>query len=372
MKTAKTGRYWPMLYKFAKSGATQEWQIGTVIYDDGTAAYETNYGQRGGKIQTALVEVNEGKNIGKANETTPLEQAASEAESKWKLQKDKGYSENAPKKVQNTNPMLAHKYGDKADKVTFPCYWQPKLDGIRCIASRNGDDITLISRRGKTFNTLDHIKKILLGVMSDGDIFDGELYVHGIPFQKVVSWIKRAQPRTVDVKYNVYDCINDAPFDKRFKLICSRIGHKGQGLVKTVYTAQLNSHAEVKTILTEQEKRGFEGIMLRVGDCLYECGRRSSNLLKVKTFKDSEYLIIGAEENKGRQKGQCTFVCQAPNGATFKCKPMGTDAVRKEYWENRSNYIGKQLTVRYFELTTSDKPVPRFPIGVGIREEWDK
>lgn len=368
MKIAHTGRTWPMLYKFAKSGATQVWQINSLCYSDGTAAYETSYGQQGGKIQNALVEVNEGKNLGKANETTPWEQAANEAEAKWKLQQDKGYSIGAPKTLPKTDPMLAHTYEKKMDKVTFPCYWQPKLDGIRCIASRNGNEITLISRRGNEFITLDHLKKILLEIMEDGDILDGELYVHGVPFQRVVSWIKRKQAKTADVMYNVYDMISDDVFRLRFDKLCKRVGHKGKGVIKTVYTSHLNSHAEISKVLKEQEVRGFEGIMLRVGTCLYSNGRRSSQLLKCKTFVDAEYLIIGAEENKGRQKGQCTFICKASNGATFKCKPMGTDTQRREYWENKNKYIGKMLTVRYFELTTSDNPVPRFPIGVAIRD----
>lgn len=365
------GRTWPTLFKFAKSGAIQQWEITAIEYSNGTAAYEVEYGQQGGKIQVALVEVNEGKNLGKTNETTPYEQAISEAKAKWKLQQDKGYCAGVPKVLPRTDPMLAHKYRDKADKVTFPCYWQPKLDGIRCIAYRDGEDITLISRRGKEFDTLNHIKTILLEIMNHGDIFDGELYAHGVAFQKVVSWIKRAQPKTKDVMYNVYDMVNDDIFRLRFDRLCKLIGHKGKGVIKTVYTSHLNSHAEVKTILAQQEARGFEGIMLRVGYCKYQCGRRSSELLKVKTFIDQEFEIIGAEENKGRQKSQCTFVCKTDTGTTFKCKPMGTDAERKEYWTNKATYIGQMLTVRFFEWTTSDNPVPRFPIGVSVREEWD-
>jgi len=34
-------------------------------------------------------------------------------------------------------------------------------------------------------------------------------------------------------------------------------------------------------------------------------------------------------------------------------------------FQNGSNYIGQQLTVRYQELT--DDGVPRFPVGIAIR-----
>jgi len=361
-------KQWPTLYKFAKSGAVQTWLIIAKDYPSGSAMYESRFGQKNGKIQFALVEVKSGKNIGKANETTPFKQACMEAKAKWKKQLDKGYTEGAPKVLKRTDPMLAKKYQDCAHLVTFPCHWQPKLDGIRCVGFREDGKVKLVSRRGKTFNTLMHIENILEGILGSDDIFDGELYVHGIPFQTVISWIKRLQTDTARVKYNVYDSISDKPFKKRFANVCKLIDKNGYGFVRTVYTAQLNSDAEIKSTLVAQEDRGFEGIMLRVGDCLYENGRRSSNLLKCKSFQDEDFIIIGGEENKGRQKGQCTFVCKTAEGTTFKVKPKGTDTERKEYWENLDSYIGKELTVRFFEWTTSDKPVPRFPIGIIIRD----
>ncbi len=36
------------------------------------------------------------------------------------------------------NPMLAHKFEDYKDKITYPVYSQPKLDGIRCIVRADG------------------------------------------------------------------------------------------------------------------------------------------------------------------------------------------------------------------------------------------
>lgn len=362
------GRQWPTLYKFAKSGAIQEWSISTGQNPDGTAFHKVLYGQQNGAQQTARVDVVEGKNIGKRNETTPYEQACAEAQSKWERQLDKGYAQGAPKPLPKTQPMLAKPYEKEMAKVIFPCHWQPKLDGVRCIAARDGDEITLLSRKGKVFEALDHIKNVLKNIMEDGDVFDGELYCHNVKFQTLISWIKRKQSDTAKVIYNVYDVINEEPFSKRFELFCQRIAHKGQGIVKTVYTGLVDSHSSIRRTLDEQLERGYEGIMLRIGDCKYQVGRRSSQLLKVKVFVDEEYPIVGAEENKGRQKGQCTFVCETKDGARFKVKPMGTDEQRRNYWKRHKELIGKQLTVRYFELTSSEKPVPRFPIGIAVRD----
>lgn len=358
----------PTLYKYAKSGATQQWRIWANDLGVDGASYSTEYGQVGGKLQTTTVEVREGKNLGRSNESTPYAQAISEAQSKWNLQRDKGYSDGAPQPLRATSPMLAYSYADHIESITFPCHWQPKLDGIRCIVERNGDEITLLSRKGKEFDTLPHLAEQLLEILDDGDIFDGELYVHGVPFQTVVSWIKKQQPETAQVRYNVYDMVRDEPFGKRFfTRLCPKIGHR-QGHINTVHTGILNSHTEINTILAEQEARGYEGIMLRVGDCTYQTGHRSSQLLKVKTFIDQEFVITGAEENKGRQKGQCSFICVTDRGAEFTVKPVGTDAQRREYWQRHQELVGKLLTVRFFEWTTSDPPKPRFPVGIAVRD----
>jgi DNA ligase-1 len=358
----------PKLFKFAKSGATQEWSIEAVANFDGTAAYETTYGQVGGSLQTTRVDIIAGKNIGKSNETTPLEQATSEATSKWKGQLDKGYAVGKPKPLMGTSPMLAKSYDKFAHKVTFPCYWQPKLDGVRCIAHRQGDKITMLSRKGKVFDTLGHITAVLIDLMDDGEILDGELYIHGETFQRTISWVKRLQPDTAKVVYNIYDIINDKPYAPRFDRICALVGHKGKGIIRTTFTSKLNSHKEIAKVLKEQEDKDYEGIMLRVGICAYQVGRRSVDLLKVKTFLDEEFEITGAEETKGRQKGQCVFVCKTSLGAEFRVKPMGTDAERCKMWDDHAKLIGQMLTVRFFEWTTSVPPVPRFPVGVGIRD----
>ncbi len=49
-------------------------------------------------------------------------------------------------------PMLAHMYNP--DKAIFPCYIQPKLDGVRCIITKKG----AFSRTGKEFKNIEHIK----------------------------------------------------------------------------------------------------------------------------------------------------------------------------------------------------------------------
>src|SRR5689334_16299941 len=88
----------PTLYKKTSSGAIQMWTISVDYHLGGekgeSALIQTVFGQVDGKKQIANDVVLEGKNIGKANETTAFEQAISEAKSQWERKKKKGYVES--------------------------------------------------------------------------------------------------------------------------------------------------------------------------------------------------------------------------------------------------------------------------------------
>mgnify|MGYP003330811890 CR=1 FL=1 len=123
------------IYKQTKTGATQEWTIEVV-----GNKYRTISGQTDGKKVTNEWTVVYGKNEGRANATTDKEQAMKEAEAKRKLKLERGYFENIKHigKKQYFEPMLAAKWEDYKDKVEYPIFSQPKLDGIRCIVTKDG------------------------------------------------------------------------------------------------------------------------------------------------------------------------------------------------------------------------------------------
>ncbi len=126
---------------------------------------------------------------------------------------------------------------------------------------------------------------------------------------------------------------------------------------------------QVKKNLETQLARGYEGIMLRNRFAPYKVGGRSADLQKVKLFIDMEFAIIGAYENE-KQRGQCTLECVTKAGASFGAKPKGDSKVREQYWTDwqAGKLKGKVLTVRFFEWTTSEHPVPRFPVGIVVRD----
>ena len=116
-------------------------------------------------------------------------------------------------------------------------------------------------------------------------------------------------------------------------------------------------------------KAGYEGSMARNKESKYLFGYRSKDLLKVKRFLDAEYKVVGFTEGSAVESGCIVFVCETDDGQEFSVRPTGTHSERKVWFTHGETFIGKMLTVKYQEL--SNDGVPRFPVGLHFREEWD-
>jgi len=371
------------LYKMDSKGKIR---VLTVSYgsDERGSFYEQEHGLLDGKLQTSRTYV-AGKNAGKANATTDEEQAEKEAESKRAKKRDRGgYSESIPED-KPMMPMLALTHDKHGHKIKYPAYVQPKLDGIRCFVHVDGESVTLKSRTGKEFTSLDHIAdavRELVSVMgkSVGSfILDGELYNHQFKedFQGLVSAIKRDKPseNTHLVEFHCYDYVAES---RDFKDRIDELYHMGWWLsevstiqiVPTFPVENLDEVVEQNSLWLED---GYEGSMIRNSKGGYQPNRRSPDLQKYKSFMDAEFEIVGAVENKGKMEGQCTFTCVTEDGTEFGCKPMGDESQREQYWIDfqAGKLTGKMLTVKFFEWTTSENPVPRFPVGVIVRDYED-
>jgi DNA ligase-1 len=109
--------------------------------------------------------------------------------------------------------------------------------------------------------------------------------------------------------------------------------------------------------------RGFEGIIIRNHAGLYTFGQRSHDLLKLKNFVDAEFTIIGANEDAD---GGVVWVCRTDRGDAFGVRPKGTLEDRQNSLASWESMVGKKLTVRYQNF--SEKGVPIFPVGIGVRD----
>lgn len=364
----------PILQKLTSSGNTQIWKIWVVSPSD----IVVEFGQKDGKMQKKIEHIAEGKNVGKANETSPWEQACSEAESKWNKKKYSGYfvagtlvgtEQYSPT---CTLPMLAQSYDKHSKKIIWPAYAQKKYDGCRAIAIRQADKVTLLSRKGKEFKALPHLN-IQLGKYlppQNGEFaLDGELYCHGENFQDIISRIKRddIHPDSTSIEYHVYDIFQPAWPEWTYQQRLDKL--KALNLdrhIKLVETVEVKDETELLAFHGKCVAAGYEGAMIRNKLGLYVNDKRSYDLQKVKTFQTDEFEIVGAEENRGSHLGQCSLICRTKTGNEFAVKPEGTEEIRKQYWIDYQAGLltGKMLTVKYFEL--SKDGVPRFPVGQEI------
>jgi DNA ligase-1 len=386
----------PTIYGVEKNGKTKVWTAR--IYRDelnGFTTAEIEYGQLDGKKQTTSREYTDGKNLGKKNETTPLQQCLSETKRKWqdKMEKE-GYTLVIPNSNSNTInpikvfPMLAHTYEplsskNKKNDIVFPCYVQPKLDGLRCIcymaqnSTNHEPDVVAQSRTGAYFESVEHICAELRPILlkNPGLILDGELYTTDIPFEELAGLIKRKKASDANVnrqciKYHIYDIVvNGVPYSERHDRIVGAIPKPDECRhLEVVQTQLIHTVNAFKQAFGEYVEAGYEGIMLRNADGKYRQNYRSHDLQKYKEFVESEYPIVGFKEADGRDKGTVVWVCRTAEKREFSVRPRGTQEQRRQWFQDGHTHVGKLLTVIYQEL--SELNVPRFPVGKAIRDGY--
>ena len=357
------------IYKKTATGATQQWTIEV----EGNKLRSIS-GQVGGKLTTASWTECFGKNTGKANETSDEEQAIAEATAKFTKQLEKHYHRDikdigASKFVK---AMLAHKYG--AYPTDFnDCYSQPKLDGMRCLVTKDG----MFSRGGKPILSAPHIFEALRPAFEEDDtlVFDGELYASHLrdDFEKLISLAKKSKPTADDLaesaehlQYWIYDVASD-PRMFTGRLIVGSVWVKNlkQDCLVFTPTVKVVTQEQMDELYAGYLADGQEGQMLRIGSSLYE-GKRSKNLLKRKEFIDEEFTIVSLNEGQGNYTGYIkSLTLRNKAGKEFNSGIKGNQEylltlMSKELEPN------SEATVRFQNLTSDG--IPRFPVVYHI---WD-
>lgn len=218
-----------------------------------------------------------------------------------------------------------------------------KLDGVR--AYWTGSEF--VSRLGNIFHAPEWFTTNLPAHALDGELFGGRKN-----FQSTISTVRKLEPVDEEWKQIQYLAF-DAPehpgtFEERM-MVVRRCGT----LSLPVTHVRCEGFEHLRERLALVESLGGEGLMLRKPGSLYE-RKRSSTLLKVKTFHDAEATVTGHEPGKGKHKGRLgALVCDF-GGTAFSVGTGFTDAERES-----PPPVGTRVTFRYQELTRDG--VPRFP-----------
>jgi DNA ligase-1 len=260
-------------------------------------------------------------------------------------------------------PMLAHKF-DK-NRVDFKkdiVYMQPKLDGVRCLFTKDG----AFSRTGKQFMNVRHIEEDLQDLFKACPwiALDGELYNHNLrdDFEKIISLVRKQKPTYEDrsearvwTQYHVYDytgrdymSFEGLPYKDRLdNLTCSDMYTPS---VCYVESRRVKSFKAAKDFHTRILKKGYEGSILRT-NTPYKHGR-SYGLMKFKDFSDAEAEIIGWVEGKGKRRGTIgKFIAADSDGNRFGMPVMDKFKYLQDNFEKMQGWKGKIATFTYFERT---------------------
>ena len=260
-------------------------------------------------------------------------------------------------------PMLAHVYTDQTQiDWDQPVYMQPKLDGVRCIFTKDG----AFSRTGKRFMNVKHIELELQGLFKQQPhlILDGELYNHKLKndFEKIISLVRKQKPTDTDrldaqhlVQFHVYDYTGQKPNllenlkykGRQDNLTCSDIYCPS---ICYTDTRRVATPAMIKVLHDKWLDMGYEGSIIRLNG-EYE-QKRSKNLLKVKDFSDSEAKITGFVEGKGKRIGTIgKFIAVDSQGMQFGMPVMDKFKYLQDNFKEMQTWIGKIATFTYFEKT---------------------
>lgn len=287
--------------------------------------------------------------------------------------KDKGYKESreeamlgATNQLGLIRPMLAQPMKN-VPKINYKgAVLQTKLDGHRCLITKQDGELIAYSRQGKIIDTVGHILEELQD-LPEGETIDGELYAHGHHLQTISSWIKRLQPDSQKLHFVAYDVIRPETFKDRFVILEEYLfrNKRVYRFVGALGHREYVSPEDTVEMFNRVRNLRYEGLILRTNDRGYEAGVRSQSLIKIKKFFDMECRVLEIFPSKNNW---AVCRCAVPDtGKVVDVSAPGTIEEKTEVLMNWKMYVGRMLTISYSELTKDG--IPFHPVALRWRED---
>jgi DNA ligase-1 len=272
--------------------------------------------------------------------------------------------------------QLSHDSANHESKVCGKKMIEVKLDGVRVLTVVYPDGrVDQFSRNGKELLNFGHIKEQFAKVankLSSPTVFDGEIMSSS--FQDLMKQVHRKENVTAgDAVLHLFDIIPLDQFQEGKFAVKQR---ERTAWLKQWYEQHMNllpnvtvlDHAVVDLDSDEGQKlfsmynksaveNGYEGIMIKDLDALYEC-KRSAAWLKLKPFIEVSLEVINVEEGTGRNVGRLgAFVCAGvDDGKRIKVNVGSgfSDSNRDSFWASHvenDNIVGQIVEVRADAVT---------------------
>ena len=269
--------------------------------------------------------------------------------------------------------MLAHDGANHEKKIIGKKLLEPKLDGVRVITVVNAENKTAVmySRNGKLLENFGHITSAIeanIEMFDRSMVLDGEMVSSS--FQALMKQVHRKSDADAsDARLMLFDILPLSEFQKgksvmgqkrrsamlrNMKAIFDKVGS-----IDVIPQIEVNLDEYVGELLFKQYNKdaiesGFEGIMIKDVDAIYEC-KRSVSWLKQKPFIEVSLEVTDVEEGTGKNEGRLgALVCSGvDDGKTIvvNCGSGFTDTDRIEFWDNRANLPGQIVEVRADAIT---------------------
>tara|TARA_B100000686_G_scaffold340684_1_gene416763 strand:+ start:512 stop:1813 length:1302 start_codon:yes stop_codon:yes gene_type:complete len=298
----------------------------------------------------------------------------------------KTINKNTTMQVPVFDCMLATDSAKHEKKMVGNVIVEPKLDGVRVIVicDVDKDEVKLFSRNGKELSNFPEINKQfddMLDQMGESMVFDGE--VMSDDFQTLMREIHRkGGAKTKDAKLNLFDCLPLNEFKNGgSNSVNDTILKRKEMLESFNYGPNINLVEFVKMDLSDEDgqkqfadynklciDKGFEGIMVKPINGVYEC-KRSTLWLKVKPFIEVSLTVKDVEEGTGRNVGKLgALICEGEDDGKFIKTNVGSglsDTDREVYWKYMNKVVGQVVEVRADAITQNqdakDEWSLRFP-----------
>jgi len=360
----------PTLYKRTSTGAIQEWTIEVI-----GNTFVTKSGQVGGVIKESKPTTCIGKNIGKANESSPEQQALIEAQAKFDKQLKSKYKLDVDDIDTQTfiSPTLASPLKARKKPIVFPAFVQIKYNGVCCIID---NEFGSRSRNGEIFYNIKHINKELESFFEKNPdvVLHGELYNYDLRrnLNRLVELVavtrkeKDLTPELISeskriVQFWVYDGYikgkESEPYKKRIVDIQSLI--RGMRYIFIAPTHVVKNEEDIKKHFDAALEDGQEGVIVKMIKMPY-LHKKNTDIIKYKEKDSAEYKVVRFIEGNGNWTGCAKkATCLLENGETFESNIYGDMPFLKYVLENQDEYLNKIYTVDFQCLSEYD--VPQLP-----------
>jgi DNA ligase D-like protein (predicted ligase) len=174
--------------------------------------------------------------------------------------------------------------------------YELKFDGYRALCAKAAGQIQLLSRNGKNFTQRFTLIARALEKLPDETVIDGEIVAFDSEGRPSFNVLQNHRSRETELQFYVFDLLilrgkdlTQQPLEKRLELLRTKVMPGLPDSIRYSETLQA-SHAELFEAVREQ---GFEGIVAKRRDSLYEPGKRSGAWQKMRVLQSREFVIGG-------------------------------------------------------------------------------